>query len=260
MTVTTAFGTSATSSADLFSFTGAPADLFQSTVTVAQVSIAAGSTTTVTLTARNSQGTQETGSELTIGFGLGTGTGSGTFSTVTNNGDGTYSATFTGTTAGDDIITATIDGQALTSLAPTILVTDGPVSLSKSTVTPGSSSVSSGGTTSVTLTAQDGYGNLQVSGRLGLLVPAYIYPVAGGAWDQLAAVASTVPLIAIVNPNSGPGTASDPNYVSAINNVRAAGGGVIGYVPTDYGDPARHRRGQHRRLQVVVQRQWHIHR
>ena len=39
-------------------------------------------------------------------------------------------------------------------------------------------------------------------------------------------------MTAILNPASGPGTVADPNYVTATNNLRAAGGGVVGYVST----------------------------
>jgi hypothetical protein len=70
----------------------------------------------------------------------------------------------------------------------------------------------------------------------GLLVPAYIYPSGSGAtqWNTLAANASTVPTTVILNPDSGPGTTQDPNYVAAVAKVRAAGGKVIGYVYTSY--------------------------
>ena len=47
--------------------------------------------------------------------------------------------------------------------------------------------------------------------------------------------APRVPLIAILNPNSGPGTSVDANYTNAVNSLRAAGGTVIGYVYTSYG-------------------------
>ena len=78
---------------------------------------------------------------------MGTGTGSGTFSSVTDNGDGTYTATFTGTTAGTNTITATIDGQPVTSTAPTITVATAPVV----TLNPTNQIADSGNT--VTLTA-----------------------------------------------------------------------------------------------------------
>jgi hypothetical protein len=69
-----------------------------------------------------------------------------------------------------------------------------------------------------------------------VLVPAYIYPTPGGAWDQMAAAASKVSITAILNPDSGPGSGVDPNYVAAVNKLQAAGGRVIGYVHTSYDD------------------------
>ena len=70
----------------------------------------------------------------------------------------------------------------------------------------------------------------------GLLVPAYIYPSGSGAtqWNTLASTAKTVPTTVILNPNSGPGTTQDANYVAAVAKVHAAGGKVIGYVSTSY--------------------------
>jgi hypothetical protein len=38
----------------------------------------------------------------------------------------------------------------------------------------------------------------------------------------------------ILNPGSGPGKARDPNYVAAVDRVRAAGGRVLGYVHSSY--------------------------
>jgi hypothetical protein len=82
----------------------------------------------------------------------------------------------------------------------------------------------------------------------GMVVPAYFYPNDGGNygddWYQLAAGAAYMQanglngyntLIAVGNPNSGPGSAEDPNYLSAFTNVRANKGKVVGYVWTNYG-------------------------
>ena len=61
---------------------------------------------------------------LTVKFSLGSTTGGqGTFSAVTDNHNGTYTVTFTGTTAGSNTIKATIGGNAVTSTAPTITIT-----------------------------------------------------------------------------------------------------------------------------------------
>ena len=51
----------------------------------------------------------------------------------------------------------------------------------------------------------------------------------------MTAAAAKIPLTAIVNPNNGPGTSQNPNYVAAINALVAAGGKVVGYVDTGGG-------------------------
>lgn len=93
------------------------ADPSQSTVSVVPTSISAGGTATVTLTAIGISGAAETNGGLDVAFGLGSGNGRGTFSGVTDNGDGTYTAMFTGITAGANTITATINGQPVTTQA-----------------------------------------------------------------------------------------------------------------------------------------------
>lgn len=59
---------------------------------------------------------------------------------------------------------------------------------------------------------------------LGTIVPFYVNP-GDGAWSQLVAAKAAVPaahVIAIINPDSGPGSSKDPGYSS-------------GYVATTYG-------------------------
>lgn len=72
---------------------------------------------------------------------------------------------------------------------------------------------------------------------INLLVPAYFYPSAGGSdWNALIAAAQEgTPVTAIMNPGSGAGLAPNRDYVAAVNALRAAGGKVLGYVPTGYG-------------------------
>jgi hypothetical protein len=70
------------------------------------------------------------------------------------------------------------------------------------------------------------------SGSVRLAVPAYFAP--GPEWQRLIAAAPTVGMI-IVNPASGPGTSTDPQYTQAIAQARAAGIIVLGYVGTSYG-------------------------
>jgi hypothetical protein len=64
-----------------------------------------------------------------------------------------------------------------------------------------------------------------------MAMPAYFYP--GPLWTKLESAAPTCGL-AVVNPNSGPGTASNPDYVKQIHEAQAHGLIVLGYVHTSY--------------------------
>lgn len=73
---------------------------------------------------------------------------------------------------------------------------------------------------------------------LNVLVPAYFYPVAGSPWDRLTQTAGLHPgrVGAIGDPFNGPGPSFDPTYDAAFRAFRAAGGRLIGYVYTSYGN------------------------
>ena len=75
---------------------------------------------------------------------------------------------------------------------------------------------------------------------LELLMPAYFYPSANPAqsqWDEMqSALAAGVAVTAIMNPDNGPGAARNADYVNAVDAFRAAGGRVLGYVYTCYGN------------------------
>ena len=72
---------------------------------------------------------------------------------------------------------------------------------------------------------------------LKVLVPAYFYPADAGLqdWNRLIVAASRIPIVAIVNPDSGPGKEANPDYAAIVSRANAAGAEVIGYVSTDYG-------------------------
>ncbi len=71
--------------------------------------------------------------------------------------------------------------------------------------------------------------------QLEILVPAYFYPGNGEEWNRLTAAAEKVPIIAILNPASGPGRRVDLQFVAAARRLRKAGGKVIAYIATNYG-------------------------
>ena len=65
----------------------------------------------------------------------------------------------------------------------------------------------------------------------GRLIPTWIF-IAG--LTALNRAAERVPLVAILNPNSGPGAGRNSDYVNAIQALRVSGGRVIGYVSSAY--------------------------
>ena len=71
----------------------------------------------------------------------------------------------------------------------------------------------------------------------GLIVPLYSYPTSS-TWSALIQAKQanpSVPVIAIINPDSGSGTVSDANYVTGVASLQSAGITVIGYAYTGYG-------------------------
>jgi len=95
-----------------------------SIVTVSDSVVAVGATLTLSLQAYDQFSNQITTGGETIVFTASGGTSDGTISATTDHGDGTYTATYVGTTAGtEDTIGATINAQPVTTLPlPTVRV------------------------------------------------------------------------------------------------------------------------------------------
>jgi len=84
---------------------------------------------------------------------------------------------------------------------------------------------------------------------LGTIVPAYFYPSLldpNNPWHDLLDAVNQIPVIAIINPNNGPGSSKNADYEQAIqkihnvkeNNANTQRGKAIGYVFTSYGTRA----------------------
>ena len=85
-------------------------------------------------------------------------------------------------------------------------------------------------------TTPSGTGGAAVASTTGTIVPLYTYPT-DASWTAIATAKRahpSVPVIAVVNPDSGPSTARDASYASGITNLESAGIKVIGYVATGY--------------------------
>ncbi len=71
------------------------------------------------------------------------------------------------------------------------------------------------------------------------LVPAYFYPdhwTVGNPWQSMCDGLRPFPgSIAVMNPDSGPSNAANPDYQIVLSYCQAAGQRVIGYVHTSYG-------------------------
>ncbi|MFW5827044.1 MAG: spherulation-specific family 4 protein [Alkalispirochaeta sp.] len=87
----------------------------------------------------------------------------------------------------------------------------------------------------------------------GVVVPLYVYPAGDGlrAWDAVATAARQspdVPVIAVVNPDNGPGRSADSNYRSVVAELGEAGAEPAAYVALGFGHrPAREVRSDLRR-------------
>jgi len=159
-----------------------------STVSFATGTVAAGGTDLVTVAVKDTAGNPVSGlASSSFAWSL-SGGSAGTFGAVTETATaGTYTTTFTGTTAGTtSTLTATVGGVTLAT-KPTVEVTAGGVSGTKSTVTFASGTVVAGGADVVTIAVKDTAGN--VVG--GLPSGAFVFSLAGGSAGTFGTVTQT---------------------------------------------------------------------
>jgi hypothetical protein len=114
----------------------------------------------VTLTAKDAFGNQVNVGGQTVLFGLGAGSSQASIGPVTDKGNGTYTATITGTLVGTArTITATIGGQPVTSTLPTFVVKPGPAARATLSSVPANPIVADVAF-NITLSFYDAQGNL----------------------------------------------------------------------------------------------------
>jgi hypothetical protein len=81
-------------------------------------------------------------------------------------------------------------------------------------------------------------GSKQAAPKLQALIPLYIYPqmINGRSnWLPLVEAARKIPVVAIINPNSGPGGKPNSDYAQGLKLLQQGGVKTIGYVATNYG-------------------------
>jgi len=244
-------GVAVTSTLPTITVTPGGASTSQSTVSVSAGTVASGATVTLTLQAKDASGANLTSGGLAVGFTASGGSSTGAIGATTDHGDGTYTAVFTGATAGSaTTVHATIGGAAVTSTLPTITVTPGAASTSRSTVAVSAASVASGSTATLTLQAKDAAGNSLTTGGLtvaftasggtstgaigattdhtnGTYTAVFTGMTAGTATTVHAtiggvAVTSTLPTIAVT-----PGPASTSQSIVSVSAATVASGGTV---------------------------------
>ncbi len=128
-------------------------------------------------------------------------------------------------------------GDTTSSAASTTSGGGGASSSSSASSSQGGGGMASAASSGVTSTSGTGGGPSAASGTI---VPLYSYPT-DPSWAAIVAAKQAHPSVtvqAIINPDSGPGAAMDPAFVTGIATLDAAGIIVLGYVATTYAQKA----------------------
>jgi len=158
-------GSSVSNTANV-SFTAGAANDANSELSVASNAVSTDSSTTVTVQAKDANGNNLTSGGDTVVIS----STFGSVSAVTDNGDGTYTATLTSTTTGSATVSASLNGGTVGNVA-NINFVPGAVSETTTQVTVDASSITADGssTTTVRVQARDANGN-DLSSSAGTLV------------------------------------------------------------------------------------------
>jgi hypothetical protein len=131
------------------------ASLTQSTLVASPTAVTVGGTSTITVQLRDASGNALTTSGGVVALNA----TAGSLSTVTDLGNGSYSATLTApVTPGTLTVTGTLAGNALTATA-SIAVSVGSASLTQSTLVASPTAITVGGTSTITVQLRDASGN-----------------------------------------------------------------------------------------------------
>jgi hypothetical protein len=183
------YGTSTISTADQFKYITQTVSGTNSSASFAGATDASGTADALTIVVKDTTGNPIVGlSSSLFHFGLAGGTSAGSFGAVSATATpGTYTAAFTGSTAGSaSTVTITVNGVTL-SAQPAVTVTAGAVNGATSTALFASPTVTAGSTDQVTVVVKDAAGNA-VSG---LGSSAFAFSLAGSSSGTFGTVTET---------------------------------------------------------------------
>jgi adhesin/invasin len=189
-----------------------------STVSFASATVASGQTDQVTIVVQDANGNAVSGlANSAFRFALSGGTSTGTFGAVTETATkGTYTALFTAFKAGTvSTLTTTVGGVTL-STKPTVQVTPGSVSATRSSAGFASSTVALGKTDTLTIVVKDANGNAIT----GLPGSAFQFALSGGTsagtFGTVTETATTGTYTVVFTPTTAGTTAAVTITVSGI--------------------------------------------
>ncbi len=168
MTVTaTLNGNSVTTALPTIAVVAGGASPATSLVSVSSATLDVGSSSTIRLETYDAAGNRVSAGGLTVTFADSGGTSQGTIGPVTDRGDGSYSADYSGDAVGTAVtVLATMAGDRVTTPAPTLAVTAGPPSPVTSTLESSSDSITLGSAATLILRTRDASGMpLSLGGR-----------------------------------------------------------------------------------------------
>ena len=152
------------STSDGFDLAPGPASPSNSVVTVSSDTVQSGTSSTATLQVRDASDNNQVSGGLAVTFFATGGSATGTFGAITDAGDGSYSAAFTGDLAGTATeIGAVIGGDTVTTPRPTVTVVSGTASQLVFVVQPTSVQAGAVVAPAVEVNAVDASGNLSDS-------------------------------------------------------------------------------------------------
>ncbi|MEI7028166.1 invasin domain 3-containing protein, partial [Paenibacillus sp. y28] len=221
-TVSATLGGTALASTAIVQFVPGAASAASSTVEVDAASLTADGTsqTTVTVKLKDAQGNALTSGGVTVGITSTLGTVSG----VTDNNNGTYTATLTApATAGAATVSATLGGTALASTAIVQFV-PGAASAASSTVEVDDASLTADGTsqTTVTVKLKDAHGNALTTGGATVGITTTLGTVSGVTDNNNGTYTATL---------TAPATAGAATVSATLGGTALTSTAIVQFVP-----------------------------
>jgi hypothetical protein len=192
-------GTAITQTASITVNPASSVSASNSTVGASPTSFTAGDSSTITITVKDGSSNPLSGIAVTLSA---TGSGNSFTQPAATNGSGVTTGAFKSTGAGPHTVTAVAGGVTLTQ-QPVVTVNAGPVDAGKSTVSAQPTSIVVGtGTSTITVTVKDGFGNPISGSNVVLAATGSGNSLTGGGATNASGVATGTLSSTVVEPKT----------------------------------------------------------